>query len=72
MLLDIVGSKVRFAVLISLVKAYNLGVSVTPRSIARVFGLNLPETYRFTKNWSMKDLLKNLCLVIRLLGKVPS
>ncbi len=47
MLLNIVGSKVRYAVLIILAKAWRLGIPVTPRSIARVFGVNLAETYGF-------------------------
>lgn len=46
-LLDIVGSRVRYAVLLVLAKAYKLGIPVTIRSIIRVFGLNIPETYRF-------------------------
>ena len=48
-LLDIVGSRVRFAVLVSLAKGYHVGVPVAPRSVARVFGVNVTETYRFMR-----------------------
>lgn len=44
------GSKVRAAVLMCLVKASRLGLSVTPRSVARVYGTNFTETYRFMRS----------------------
>jgi len=49
-LVEVLGSKVRAAILLCLVKASKLGISVTPRSIARVFGVNFTETYKFMKN----------------------
>jgi len=48
-LLDIVGSRVRYAVLLTLAKAYKLKVPVSPRAIVRVFGLNIPNTYSFMR-----------------------
>ena len=56
MLLDIVGSKVRFTVLASLAKGSKLSIPVTPRSVARVYGVNLTETYRFFRRLESSGL----------------
>jgi hypothetical protein len=55
-LLDIVGSKVRFTVLASLAKGSKLSIPVTPRSVARVYGVNLTETYRFFRRLESSGL----------------
>jgi len=48
-IIEFLGSKVRAAVLICLVKASRFSLPVNPRSIARVYGVNLSETYRFLR-----------------------
>jgi len=47
LLSDLFNSKVKVAVTLCIVKASNYSIEVSPRRIARVYGLNVQNTYRF-------------------------
>ncbi len=57
-LMSIVGSKTRFAVLLTVGKAWRTGVPVAPATVARVFGVNTPGTYRLFKMLEREGFLR--------------
>ena len=59
---ELLASKVRVSVSISLAKSSPYGVAVAPLRVIRVYGLNIPETYRFFR------ILEGMGIAVRVRG----